>query len=92
VEIIGPIRQELLSGIREPSKFARVRDRLRCFADLEIGTADSQEAASHFNRCRSSGIQGSFTDFLICAVGVKHQLSILTDDKEKVVAIQLHRH
>lgn len=45
VEMIGPIRQELLSGIREPSKFACVRDRLRCFPDLEIGTADSEEAA-----------------------------------------------
>src|ERR1039457_7421502 len=45
VEIIGPIRQEILSGIRGPSKFDVVKDRLRAFPDLEIGTDDNEEAA-----------------------------------------------
>ncbi len=82
VEIIGPIRQEILSGIRERSKFEAVSDRLRSFPDLEIGTGDYEEAAGYYNRCRSVGIQGSFTDFVICAVSVRHDLSIFTDDND----------
>ena len=29
--IIGPVRQEVLSGIRERAQFERLRDRLRAF-------------------------------------------------------------
>jgi predicted nucleic acid-binding protein len=82
VEIIGPIRQEILSGIRDRSKFEGVRDRLRAFPDLEIETGDHEEAAAYYNRCRSKGIQGSFTDFVICAVAARHELEIFTDDKD----------
>ena len=82
VEIIGPIRQEILSGIRDRPKFEVVRDRLRVFPDLEIGTGDYEEAAAYYNRCRSKGIQGSFTDFVICAVAVRHGIEIFTDDKD----------
>jgi predicted nucleic acid-binding protein len=82
VEIIGPIRQEILSGIRERQKYELIRDRLRTFPDLEIVTGDYEEAASYYNLCRSLGIQGSFTDFVICAVSVRHQLTIFTDDRD----------
>ena len=82
VEIIGPIRQEILSGIRDRSKFDVLRDRLRAFPDLEIGTGDYEEAAGYYNRCRSKGIQGSFVDFVICAVSIRHDLEIFTDDKD----------
>jgi predicted nucleic acid-binding protein len=58
VQIIGPIRQELLSGIREQSQFERVREHLRRFPDLQITTDDYEEAASFYNRCRSKGIPG----------------------------------
>ncbi len=95
VEIIGPIRQEILSGIRERPKFELVRDRLRTFPDLEITTEDYEEAASFYNQCRSVGIQGSFTDFVICAVSVRYQLAIFTDDKDfvgykKILPIRLY--
>jgi len=96
LEIIGPIRQEILSGIRERSKFEVVRDRLRVFPDLEIGTGEYEEAADYYNQCRSEGIQGSFTDFVICAVAVRHDLSIFTDDNDfigykKHLPIRLYR-
>jgi len=84
VELIGPIRQEILSGIRDGSKFAAVRDRLRAFPDLEIATSDYEEAAAFYNRCRAAGIQGSFADFVICAVAVRNDLEIFTDDKDFV--------
>jgi hypothetical protein len=94
VEMIGPIRQELLSGIRERSQFEAVRDQLGKFPDLEITTADYEEAASYYNRCRSKGIQGSSTDYLICAVAVRHDLLIFTSDRDfirykKLIPIRL---
>lgn len=96
VEIIGPIRQELLSGIREQSQFEQVREHLRRFPDLQITTDDYEEAASFYNRCRSKGIQGSATDFLICAVATQKDLVIFTDDRDfvsysKVLPIRLYR-
>ena len=94
IELIGPIRQELLSGIREQSQFERVREHLRKFPDLRITTDDYEEAASFYNRCRSKGIQGSATDFLICAVAIRNDLVIFTDDRDfvrysKVLPIRL---
>jgi len=96
VELIGPIRQELLSGIRDADKFEIVRDRMRVFVDLEITSEDYEEAASFYNRCRAKGIQGSSTDFLICAVAIRHDLAIFTDDRDfsnyrKVLPIRLYR-
>jgi predicted nucleic acid-binding protein len=80
VAIIGPIRQEVLSGIKESAHFERLRNRLRGFPDTEIASADYEEAASFYNTCQRNGIQGSHTDFLICAVAVRNGFSIFTTD------------
>jgi predicted nucleic acid-binding protein len=82
VAIIGPIRQELLSGIRERAHFEQLRQQLRAFSDTEITKDDYEEAAAFCNRCRSKGIQGSNTDFLICAIAVRHEFSIFTMDAD----------
>jgi len=79
---MGPIRQELLSGIKAARQFETLRDHLRAFPDLELATADFEEAAHFLNRCRSKGIQGSNTDFLMCAVASRHDLAIFTTDKD----------
>lgn len=44
--------------------------------------ADYEEGALFHNRCRSKGIQGSNTDFLICAVASRLSMSILTTDRD----------
>lgn len=80
--LIGPIRQEILCGVRDPKQFVRLRDALRAFPDEPIFTTDYEEAAVFFNRCRTAGIQGSNTDFLICAVGVRLQAPIFTLDRD----------
>lgn len=82
VQMIGPIRQELLSGIREKAQFEKLQENLRAFPDLTITTTDFEIAAEYFNICRSHGIQGSNTDFLICAVSTSQNLPILTTDKD----------
>ncbi len=80
--IIGPIRQEILSGIREQAQYDTLRDNLRAFPDLELITVDYERAAELFNLCRRQGVQGSNTDFLICAVAERLGLSILTTDRD----------
>jgi len=82
VEMMGPIRQEILSGIRNESQFKKLQNHLKSFPDLPILTEDYVTAARYFNLCRSKGIQGSNTDFLICAVAVRNKFSIYTTDKD----------
>ncbi|HET8772200.1 MAG TPA: PIN domain-containing protein [Thermoanaerobaculia bacterium] len=82
IAMIGPVRQELLSGIRERAQFERLREHLRAFPDTPVTTEDHEEAAAFFNRCRKKGIQGSNTDFLICAVAVRMDFPIFTTDAD----------
>jgi len=81
VRILGCIRQEILSGIRSP-QFRLLRDQLRAFPDEVLESKDYERAAEFFNTCRQKGIQGSNTDFLICAVAVNRDYSILTADQD----------
>ena len=95
VEIIGPIRQEVLSGVRNQAQFDRLESDLAAFADLPLLMEDYVTAAKFFNLCRSKGIQGSNTDFLICAVAVRHDLAVFTTDGDfplfaKCLPIVLH--
>jgi predicted nucleic acid-binding protein len=95
VVMIGAIRQELLSGVRDTKQFATLRDHLRAFPDLALETDDFELAADFNNKCRTQGIQGSNIDFLICSVAVRRELSILTTDRDfsryaSVLPIQLH--
>ena len=71
VIMIGPVRQELMSGIKSKPQFEQLRDHLRAFPDLELESVDYEDAAAACNRCRERGIQGSNTDFLICAVAAR---------------------
>ena len=82
VQIIGPIRQEILSGIKSTKQFNDLNKYLSYFPDIEIITKDYEQAAIFFNTCRSKGIQGSNTDFLICSVAVNNDLEIFTNDKD----------
>jgi predicted nucleic acid-binding protein len=82
VVMLGPIRQEILSGISEKKQFAKLREELSHFPDFKILQQDFEEAAVCFNKCRSRGIQGSNTDFLICAVSLRTDFPILTTDRD----------
>jgi predicted nucleic acid-binding protein len=82
VQMIGPIRQEILSGIRSESHFKKLQKHLESFPDLPAVTEDYVTAAKYFNLCRSKGIQGSNTDFLICAMANRSNCSIFTTDKD----------
>ena len=80
--LIGPIRQELLSGLREPSHFARLRWTIDDFELLAIDAHTFDLAASFSNRCRSAGIAVSAIDMTICAAAAEHGFPILTLDAD----------
>lgn len=82
VVLAGPVRQEILSGIRTEEQFQILREQLRSWTDLDITTDDYERAAQFFNICRANGIQGTHNDFLICAIATRYDLAILTTDKD----------
>ena len=81
-QIIGPIRQEILSGIKSQKQFETLKSYLSAFPDLPLETSDYEKAAEFFNISRKHGIQGSNTDFLICSVAYHRDLEIFTTDKD----------
>ena len=96
VQLIGPIRQELLSGIKYAEQFDELKQYLSSFPDYQIQTEDFVLAAKFFNQCRKKGIQGSNTDFLICAIAVNNNWQIYTSDQDfshfkKILPIKLYK-
>jgi len=82
--LIGPIRQELLSGIRDQGQYERLRDHLRAFDEPALIVEDYEEAARMRNLCRSRGVSGSAIDFVMCAAGARRNWPIFTSDKDFV--------
>lgn len=82
VALLGPVRQEILSGIRHEKQFARLRTYLQSFPDVDLDLEDYELAAEFFNTCRKKGIQGANTDFLICAAASRRAYEVLTTDHD----------
>lgn len=96
VVMIGPVRQELLSGISDATKFRRLREKLRAFDDVDLNSGDYETAAELSNTCRRNGIQGSHTDFLICSFSMNNNCPVFTLDKDfdlyrKHIPLSLHK-
>jgi predicted nucleic acid-binding protein len=93
--LLGPIRQELLSGVRDTQSWERLRVALRPFPDLPITTEDYERAAHFFNLCRRRGIAGSAVHLLICAVSFRLSAPVYTRDADfrrsaAVLNVDLH--
>jgi len=82
VQFLGPIRQELLSGVKTIKQFNILKLHLEAFEDVKLEAKDYELAAEYFNAARKKGIQGSNTDFLICAISARRKMPILTTDKD----------
>jgi predicted nucleic acid-binding protein len=59
-----------------------LKEKMKGFNDFQIETSDYELAAEYSNLCRKNGIQGSNTDFLICAVAVRNNFEIFTLDDD----------
>jgi len=95
-QLVGPVRQELLNGIKTKKQFNLLKNHLRAFKGPEIQTEDYELASEYFNTARKNGIQGSNTDFLICAISKRQKMPILTTDKDfinfqSVLPVELHK-
>ena len=96
VAMIGPIRQELLSGIPSQAQFAALKEKLQAFEDLPLGRDDYERAAGFYDTCRRRGFQGPPTDLLVCAAGAGMGMPFFTSDKDfalyaKHLPVSLHR-
>ncbi|MCL2293762.1 MAG: PIN domain-containing protein [Spirochaetes bacterium] len=93
--LVGSVRQELLSGVSDKNVFHDLTVKLNGFNNYEAQLADHDLAAEYFNICSTNGIQGSQTDYLICAIAYRYNLKIFTEDKDfsyykKYLPIKLH--
>lgn len=89
VAMVGPIRQELLSGIKHQLQFDKLKAALAPFRDEPIDTPDYEEAARLYNLCRTQGVQCGPVDILICAVAVRRKWSVLTNDARLSQCLQI---
>ena len=94
-QLIGVVRQELLSGIRDPQRFEKLRNYLSAFDDPVLAAGDYETAAAMHNRCRDRGVTGSAIDFLLCAVAELRHWQIFTTDKDfeyyrRVLGVKLY--
>jgi predicted nucleic acid-binding protein len=95
IQLLGPIRQELLSGAQPQERFNQLKEYLRFHPNLLTDEEDDETAASFYIVCRSKGVQGTSTDLLICAVAARHRMRIFTSDTDfsrfaKYIPIDLH--
>jgi predicted nucleic acid-binding protein len=81
-QLLGPVRQELLSGMREEASFKKLRDHLRAFEQVPLEVNDYEEAGRLNNQCRARGIAASAIDVLICATALRRNWQIFTTDND----------
>lgn len=81
-QLVGPVRQELLSGIRQEKIFRELRNYLRAFDEPVLELDDYEDAADINNRCRARGIAGSAIDVLICAIAARRNWEVFTVDQD----------
>lgn len=94
--IIGPIRQEILSGYSDLRKYRIIKEKLSYFTNTPILETDYELAAEFSNKCRKKGVEGSHIDFLICAVAYRIDIPIFTNDKDfkhyqNIISIKLFK-
>ena len=80
VLLLGPVRQEVLSGFSNEVQFNLLNEKLSSFENENVADEDYLVAAKFYNICRKKGIQGSHVDFLICAVAYRMNAEIYTTD------------
>lgn len=80
--LAGPVRQELLQGIRKKEQFDLLRRDLEELPDEPLWTTDYARAAQMFNQCRARGVQAASTDMLICSLAERLKAAVFTLDRD----------
>lgn len=80
--LIGPIRQELLSGVRSGDQLAGLRDAIDGMHYFDLDRPTHDLAADSYSRCRQRGIAADHIDMMICTTAIREAVSILTLDSD----------
>ena len=78
----GLVLQELLQGFSGPRNRAQILDRFASLPMLMPDRCDHVEAAELRNKCRRGGIQAGTIDALLAQLCVRHDLTMLTSDRD----------
>jgi len=78
----GLVLQELLQGFSGPRNRAQILDRFAALPLLVPDRRDHAEAAELKNKCRRGGIQAGTIDALLAQLCVRHDLTMLTSDRD----------
>lgn len=92
VVMVGPVRQEVLSGIKHMEQFEKLREHLAVFPDAAIESLDYVQAARLDNLCRTAGVQCGEVDMLLCAVAERNNWTILTNDAGLIRCAEVVQH
>lgn len=82
VAVTGIIVQELLQGMTGPRQRATLVDRLAALPSIDPHRADHIRAAEVRNACRRGGVQLGTIDALLAALCLRHDLVLLTADRD----------
>ena len=82
----GLILQELLQGFAGPRARKDIIERFTALPFLNPDRQDHIDAAELRNRCRRAGLQIGTIDALLAQLCVRHALTLLTADKDFVLA------
>jgi predicted nucleic acid-binding protein len=78
----GIVLQELLQGFRGPRAREQILDRFAAIPLLIPDRDDHIRAAELRNRCRRAGIQIGTIDALLAALCIRHELTMLSSDRD----------
>jgi predicted nucleic acid-binding protein len=78
----GLVLQELLQGFSGPKSRDQILDRFSSVPLLVPDRDDHVRAAELRNRCRRNGVQVGTIDALLAQLCIRHDLTMLTTDKD----------
>jgi predicted nucleic acid-binding protein len=78
----GLVLQELLQGFSGPKARAQIVDRLGSLPLLQPDRDDHVDAAALRNTCRRAGVKLGTIDALLARLCIRHELTLLTTDKD----------
>lgn len=78
----GLVLQELLQGFSGPRARKQIVERFSALPLLAPDRQDHIDAAELRNRCRRAGIQVGTIDAIVAQLCIRHQLTLLSTDKD----------
>ncbi len=86
----GLVLQELLQGFSGPRDHDVIIERFGSLPFLVPDRTDHIDAADLRNRCRQQGVQVGTIDALLAQLCIRHDLVMLTTDKDFAVIAEIH--